>query len=133
MVAVTACHSDGDSDGVRERDVDDFVQKAGLVLPTSAVPTDYRWVFSMDGMMLLRVEMPSGDLPAFLADSGLSKESIRPTDPAANEAIFGEFLAKNPVKFRAGQKQLGDGFALNFLIDDDSEETKVVYLMWFGT
>lgn len=129
--ALAAC---GNNAGpVKQEDVQYFAQKAGLGVPNSAVATNFKRVFSMDGMMLLRLEVPSKDLPDFLVGSGLDGELIRTTDRAANEAIFGEFLKANPEKFRAGQKSLGDGFFLDVLIDDDNEDTKVAYLLWFGT
>ena len=131
MLALAACGND--TNGVRQKDVECFAEKAKLVIPDSAVATDFRWVFSMDGMELLRLELPAADLPAFLAESGLDNAFIRTTDRAANKAIFQNFLTKNPVKFRAGQKQLGDGFFLDVLIDDDDETTKNIYLLWAGT
>ena len=117
---------------VSSKDVRDFAERARLDIPKSADATDYKSYVSQDGMIFLQLEMPAGDLPAFLGGSGLADELTNTKDPGPALSSFSGVLGEHPQKFREGQKDLGDGYFLNVLIDED-KPTNVAYLMWFGT
>ncbi|NNC88671.1 MAG: DUF4190 domain-containing protein [Akkermansiaceae bacterium] len=110
-----------------------FVDRAGLVLPPSARIVEHQRVFSMDGQEFLRLEMPVGDLDAFLTKSGLDGELTNTTRPGSATSYLGDFLPAHPKKFREGQKALPGGDYLNVLVDEDAAATVTVYLSWFGT
>jgi hypothetical protein len=126
LVFVTACSK------VSSRDVRDFAERANLAIPDSAAATAYKQYLSDDGMIFLRLEIPAADLEAFLRDSGLGGVLTNTKDPGPALASFGGVLAEHPSKFREGQKDLGGGYFLNVLIDEDSP-TNVAYLLWFGS
>ena len=128
---VVACNQDVEQ--VDAYHVENFVAHAGLTMPETATPTDYRSVFSMDGLKMLRVEMPAADLPRFLSASKLDGELGNSRDLGPAKRYLGDFLNTQPRQFREGQKDLGQGFFLNVLVDEDSTATSVVYLQWFGT
>ena len=117
---------------VSSRDVRDFADRANLAIPDSAVATQYETYVSKDGMLFLRLEIPAADLPEFLNRSGLASEITNTKDLSPALSSFNAVLSARPSSFREGQKDLGDGYFLNVLIDEDSA-TNVAYLMWFGT
>ena len=129
LILVACGNHSGD---VSQSDVDEFAERASLVIPASAVATDFKNIFSMDGMIFLQLNLPAADLTTFLYDSGLDGVLYNETDTGPGMAIFGDLLAEHPTKFRQGQKNLGEGFFLDVLTDED-QEASVVYLIWFGT
>ena len=117
---------------ISSRDVRNFAERARLDIPDSAVATGYQEFVSDSGMVYLRLELPADDLAAFLAGSDLADDLTNTMDPGPALASFSGLLEAHPKKFREGQKDLGGGYFLNVLIDED-EPTRVAYLMWFGT
>ena len=124
----------GDSTSrVSSGDVERFAKRAGIVIPRAAKAIDFRSPMSMDGLMMLRLEMPMDDLEEFLSKSGLDGLLNNTTRPGAATSYLGEFLPAHPKEFREGQKSLTAGEFLNVLVDEDSSTRIVVYLQWFGT
>jgi hypothetical protein len=122
-----------ESGSVSQWKVEKFADRAGLVIPSSATATEYRWVLARDGQEYLKLEMPAAQLAGFMSKSGVEGEHGNTTYAGGLDSMFGDFLPAHPGKFREGQKSLPDGKALNVLIDEDSPTTVVVYLCWFGT
>ena len=113
-------------------DLKRFSDRAGLVLPPTAEAPAFREdLLSLhDPKMYLRLEMPKADLASFLTASKLDGElyNTERSDPATR--YLGGFLPKHPENFMEGQKSL-EGGALNVLVDLDSPDKAVVYLLCF--
>lgn len=132
LVGTIAWSLSDESGTVSQSKVTRFADRSGLVIPAAATATEYRWVFARDGQQFLKLEMPASELDGFLAKSGLEGE-LSNTSSTGFTHVFGDFLPAVPKRFRAGQKSLPDGEALEVVIDEDSGEQAIVYLCWFGT
>ncbi|MHC4377269.1 MAG: hypothetical protein ACYS26_11775 [Planctomycetota bacterium] len=113
-------------------DLKRFSDRAGLVIPPTAEAPAFREdLLSLhDPKMYLRLEMPKADLASFLTRSKIDGElyNTERTEPATR--YLGGFLPRHPENFMEGQKSLAGG-ALNVLVDLDSPEKAVVYLLCF--
>lgn len=87
-----------------------------------------------DDAVHLKVEIPASEIASFLAQAPLSSANWKNSHPLIKD--IPEWPQWQPSKirrFRFEQFQLPNGQALNVLIDDDQEDPKRVYLLWFET
>jgi hypothetical protein len=131
LLSVVSCNES--SSGVSSKAIASFADRSDLIIPPTAKATDHRRTFSRDGEILLRLEIPAGDLAEFLTKSGLDGELNNTSGSGPATSYLGDFLPAHPTKFREGQKSLSGGEFLNVLVDEDSPTTTVIYLQWFGT
>ena len=121
-----------DATTASQKDIDRFTVRSGIVIPPTCKVTAFRAPMSMDGVMMMKLELPTGDLANFLRASGLVGKLTNTTRESAS-GEFGDFIPAHPKKFREGQKSLGKGEYLNVLVDEDSAAIAVLYMHWFGT
>lgn len=87
-----------------------------------------------DDAVHLKIELPASALASFLAQAPLSSAKWTSSHPLiADMPKWPQWQPSKIQKFRFEQFQLPKGQALNILIDDDHEDPKVIYLVWFET
>jgi len=87
-----------------------------------------------DDAVHLKIELPAPALAALLTQAPLSSANWTDTRPLITDIPdWPEWRPSKIKKFRFEQFELPKGQALNMLIDDDRDDTKVVYLFWFET
>jgi hypothetical protein len=95
----------------------------------------FEMIPSPDDAIWLKIEMDRKDVESFLATSPFAGEPLTETDRGA---IFWPpdqpwWDADRSGRFRSGQATLPQARYLNILIDLDSGERAVIYLMWHTT
>lgn len=87
-----------------------------------------------DDSVHLMIELTPSDLNMFLAQQPFSEASWSTTNRwVSDDSQWAERKPSSVQNYRSEQFQLSNGSALNVLIDDDREDTKVVYLFWIET
>jgi hypothetical protein len=87
-----------------------------------------------DDAVHLKIELPSSALAAFLDQPPFVSAKWSSSDSRVTDvAKWPEWRPSQVKQFRSEQFKLPNGEAIQVLIDDDQEETKVVYLFWFET
>ena len=89
---------------------------------------------SPDDAVHLKIELPAAALAGFLDQPPLSSADWTSNiHPIADLPKWPGWRPSGISKFRFDQFQLPKGQCLDVLIDDDREDTKVLYVIWFET
>jgi hypothetical protein len=87
-----------------------------------------------DDAVHLKIELPASSLATLLSQSPLLSAKWTSSRPLITDVPkWTEWKPSKIKNFRCEQFQLPNGQALNMLIDDDRDDTKVVYFFWFET
>lgn len=87
-----------------------------------------------DDSVFLKIEFSEPALGIFLAQAPLSSAKWSSFHPETYDMPhWPDWQPSKVKKFRSEQFDLPKAQALNVLIDDEREDTKVVYLQWFET
>lgn len=87
-----------------------------------------------DDSVFLKIELPAPALRKFLEQAPLSSAKWSGVGSHIYDIPkWPDWQPSKVKKFRSEQFGLPNAQALNVLIDDDREDTKIVYLQWFET
>lgn len=86
-----------------------------------------------DDAVHLKIELPASAMANFVAQAPLSSAKWASSHSLTDMPKWPQWQPSKIQKFRFEQFQLPKGQALNVLIDDDTDDPKVVYLFWFET
>jgi hypothetical protein len=87
-----------------------------------------------DDAVHLKVEIPAGAMGQFLAQAPFSSASWTSSRSWITDMPnWSDWQPSTIQNFRSEQFDLPNGEALNVLIDDESQDPKIVYLFWFQT